>query len=50
MEDAKNVEAPEEYTKPELHEYGDLRELTAGQLAGSHTDVASGTVVPFILS
>ena len=46
----KKIEGHEEYTKPELREYGDLRELTAGHLSGNHTDVATGTVVPFVFS
>ena len=46
----KDVEGHDEYSKPELHEYGDLRELTAGNASGTHTDTASGTPVPFVFS
>ena len=46
----KKVESHEEYTKPELREYGDLRELTAGNSSGTHTDSASGTPAPFVFS
>ena len=35
----KKIEGHEEYTKPELREYGDLRELTAGFQSGTNTDV-----------
>ena len=35
-----------EYVKPKLSDYGDLRELTAVQQTGSHTDVPKGTPVP----
>jgi hypothetical protein len=31
-----------EYKKPEVKDYGDLRELTATQLTGHHTDVPKG--------
>jgi hypothetical protein len=40
----------EEYTKPEVKEYGDLRELTAAQLSGTRTDVPSGSPAPFVFS
>jgi hypothetical protein len=46
----KKIEAQEEYAKPELREYGDLRELTAGNASGTHTDSASGTPAPFVFS
>jgi hypothetical protein len=35
-----------EYEKPEVKDYGDLRELTATAPAGHHTDVPKGTPVP----
>jgi hypothetical protein len=35
-----------EYEKPEVKDYGDLRELTATQVTGSQTDVPKGTPVP----
>jgi hypothetical protein len=35
-----------EYEKPEVKDYGDLRELTAQQASGSATDVPKGTHVP----
>ncbi len=43
----KKVEGHEEYTKPELREYGDLRELTAGNQSGTshrHGDGHAGSV------
>ena len=35
-----------EYEKPEVKDYGDLRELTATQQTGHHTDVPKGFPVP----
>ena len=35
-----------EYEKPEVKDYGDLRELTATHITGSATDVPKGTPVP----
>jgi hypothetical protein len=35
-----------EYEKPEVRDYGDLKELTAATSTGTHTDVPSGTPVP----
>ena len=35
-----------EYEKPEVKDYGDLRELTATQAKGTKTDVPLGTPVP----
>ena len=35
-----------EYEKPEVKDYGDLRELTATQQKGTKTDVPLGTPVP----
>jgi hypothetical protein len=35
-----------EYTKPEVKDYGDLRELTARNATGNQTDVPKGTPVP----
>jgi hypothetical protein len=35
-----------EYVKPKVTDYGDLRELTATQTTGTHTDVPKGTPVP----
>ena len=32
-----------EYTRPEVKDYGTLRELTAASVNGSHTDVPIGT-------
>ena len=46
----KKIEAQEEYTKPELREYGDLRELTAGFQSGTNTDVATGAPAPFVFA
>ena len=40
----ENVHA--EYQKPEVTDYGDLRELTATSPTGHHTDVPLGTPVP----
>ena len=39
-------EAVVEYEKPQIRDYGDLKDLTAGTLAGTHTDVPLGTPVP----
>lgn len=39
-------EAKHEYTKPEVVDYGELRELTAGTSTGSTTDVPLGFVSP----
>lgn len=38
---------PSEYTKPEIKDYGDLRELTAASASGSHTDVPKGFPAAF---
>jgi hypothetical protein len=35
-----------EYEKPDVKDYGDLRELTATQQKGTQTDVPLGTPVP----
>lgn len=35
-----------EYEKPVISDYGDLKELTAGTVTGTHTDVPLGTPVP----
>jgi hypothetical protein len=35
-----------EYEKPEVKDYGDLRELTATAPTGNQTDVPKGTPVP----
>jgi hypothetical protein len=35
-----------EYEKPEIRDYGDLRELTQTQKTGTQTDVPFGTPVP----
>jgi hypothetical protein len=37
---------PEEYEKPLVTDYGDLRELTSTQTTGTQTDVPKGTPVP----
>jgi hypothetical protein len=34
------------YEKPEVKDYGDLRELTQIQTTGTQTDVPKGTPVP----
>ena len=36
-------ETPKQYEKPEIREYGDLRELTARRTVSGLTDVPSGT-------
>ena len=36
-------QTPKQYEKPELREYGDLRELTARRTVSGLTDVPSGT-------
>jgi hypothetical protein len=38
------------YERPEVKEYGDLRELTAASLNGTRTDVPSGSPAPFVFS
>jgi hypothetical protein len=35
-----------EYEKPQIRDYGDLKELTEASVSGSHTDVPLGTHVP----
>ena len=35
-----------DYEKPEVKDYGDLRELTATAPTGNQTDVPKGTPVP----
>jgi hypothetical protein len=42
----QRTEASEEYVKPEVKDYGDLRELTATSTTGTKTDVPKGTPVP----
>jgi hypothetical protein len=48
--EAKYVESeeihPDEYEKPQVTDYGDLRKLTATGGPGSHLDVPKGTPVP----
>ena len=41
----KHTEIPE-YIKPEVKDYGDLKELTATASTGTQTDVPKGTHVP----
>ena len=49
--DKVKIEQPKpEYTRPAISDYGDLQELTASNLTGSHTDVPLGTQGPHILS
>jgi hypothetical protein len=43
--DDKRIDAPE-YEKPEVVDYGDLRELTQTQSSGTQTDVPLGTPTP----
>jgi hypothetical protein len=43
--DEKRIDAPE-YEKPEVVDYGDLRELTQGTPTGTQTDVPLSTPVP----
>ena len=42
MEHDEKPVAPE-YIKPEVKDYGDLRDLTAALYRGSHTDVPQNT-------
>lgn len=42
----RESQLPEEYVKPQVTDYGDLRELTATQVSGTQTDVPLGTPVP----
>ncbi len=44
--EAHETPRPTEYEKPQVTDYGDLRELTATQSTGTHTDVPKGTPVP----
>jgi hypothetical protein len=44
--DHEKVEEIVEYTKPEVRDYGDLKEITAGTPSGSQTDVPLSTPVP----
>ena len=45
--ETKDVQTePSEYTKPEINDYGDLKDLTATAARGTHTDVPFGTPVP----
>lgn len=48
-EKTKKVEVELEYEKPEVKDYGDLRELTAGASGGQFVDVPKGRspVPPF---
>jgi hypothetical protein len=39
-----------EYKKPEIRDYGELRQLTAAQASGHATDVPKGTVGPNVFS
>jgi hypothetical protein len=34
------------YVKPEVVDYGDLRDVTEAQITGTRTDVPKGTPVP----
>ena len=42
----KSKEQPPVYEKPEVKDYGDLRELTQTSPTGTHTDVPIGMPVP----
>jgi hypothetical protein len=44
----ENHDAPctTDYEKPEVTDYGDLRDLTAATSVGTQTDVPKGTPVP----
>jgi hypothetical protein len=50
MDQQHTSDRPTEYVKPEVRDYGDLRELTAARPAGSHTDVPLGTPAPNVFS
>jgi hypothetical protein len=39
-----------EYTRPEVKDYGTLRELTAAAATGGSTDVPKGTPLPNVFS
>jgi hypothetical protein len=45
MEKTTEAAVPE-YEKPQISDYGDLKDLTAGMQTGTHTDVPLGTPVP----
>jgi hypothetical protein len=38
-------QATAEYTKPEIQDYGDLKELTAASTTGTRTDVPLGSPI-----
>ncbi len=46
MDTPKNSQPKAQYEKPQVVDYGELRELTATQATGTHTDVPKGTPVP----
>jgi hypothetical protein len=43
-------DAKPEYSKPEIQDYGDLRELTANVTTSGFTDVPPGTPGPVVFS
>jgi hypothetical protein len=45
MDRADNPNNPE-YKKPEIRDYGELRELTAANASGTITDVPKGSPAP----
>jgi hypothetical protein len=42
--------ASPEYKKPQIRDYGELRQLTAANATGAHTDVPKGSVGPNVFS
>jgi hypothetical protein len=50
MEREHTTDRASEYVKPEVRDYGDLRELTAARPTGGHTDVPLGTPAPNVFS
>jgi hypothetical protein len=44
--DRQEMQRSAEYEKPQVSDYGDLRELTKTQITGNQTDVPKGTPVP----
>lgn len=46
----ENEQKEPKYEKPEIKDYGDLRELTQIQATGTHTDVPKGFPGPNVFS
>jgi hypothetical protein len=46
MDTKETRDAGLEYEKPEIRDYGDLKQLTEATAGGTHTDVPKNTPVP----